>query len=63
MVRSRLRIPDYTGVRLTVRMKHEDREALRSLAVAEGITESDLVREAVSVLIAAWSDDDTPVAT
>lgn len=45
----RLRFPDFPGDRLTVRMDYRDREALRALARELGVSESHIVRQAISV--------------
>jgi predicted DNA-binding protein len=48
----RLRLTEFTGDRLTVRLDHRDREALRALARQLGISESHIVREAISARLA-----------
>lgn len=47
----RLRFPVYAGDRLTVRMDHRDREALRTLSTSVGVSESELARQAISALL------------
>jgi hypothetical protein len=54
--RRKLRIPDYDE-RVTVRVSYEDRVRLRRIAEQLGTTESDLVREGISVTIAALAGD------
>lgn len=56
----KLRCPDYDGERLTVRLRHIDRQQLRRIADEQGTSESALVREAVSVLIEVFGNDDAP---
>ncbi len=53
----KLRFPEYDGERLTVRLRHADRQQLRQLAEQQGTSESALVREAVSVLIEVFGND------
>jgi hypothetical protein len=52
MDRRKLRFGIYDDAsRLTVRLVAEDRERLRRVAGAQQVTESDLVREAVTILL------------
>lgn len=54
----RLRLPEYDGERITVRLRHTDRQQLRRMGDEQGTSESALVREAVSVLIEVIGGDD-----
>ena len=54
----RLRFPEFDGERITVRLRHRDRQQLRRAAEQTGVSESDLVREGVSVVIAAILEAD-----
>ena len=54
--RRKLRIPDYDE-RVTVRVSYEDRVRLRRIAEQLQTTESELVREGISVTIAALAGD------
>lgn len=56
----KLRCADYDGERLTVRLRHTERQQLRHIAAHQGTTESALVREAISVLVEVLGDADAP---
>lgn len=56
MDRRRLRFPTYDGDRLTVRLGHRERQKLRQAAARLGVSESDLVRESVAVVVQALGD-------
>jgi hypothetical protein len=46
-----IRLPEFDGERITVRLRHQDRQRLRRVAHDQGMSKSALVREAISVLI------------
>jgi predicted DNA-binding protein len=56
MDRRKLRFPEFDGDRLTVRLAYRDRTRLRAVADQLGVTESEIVREAVAVLLTLYED-------
>ena len=52
-----LRLAQYDGRRLSVRVAHQEREKLRALATAMGCSESAVVREALEVYTTVMSEE------
>lgn len=50
------RLQEFDGQRLSVRVAHAERQKLRGLAAALGASESEVVREALSVYISVMSE-------
>jgi hypothetical protein len=50
------RIQEYDGQRLSVRIAHQERQKLRELATAMECSESEVVREAVSVYCSVMAE-------
>jgi hypothetical protein len=57
-----LRLQEYDGRRLSVRVAHREREKLRELSTAMGVTESELVREALAVYCSVMGEELEPVS-
>jgi hypothetical protein len=51
------RITEYDGQRLSVRMAHAERQKLRELSAAVGVTESEVVREALPVYVSVMEEE------
>ncbi len=61
--RRTLRLPEFSGDRLTVRMDHIHRQKLRQIAAEEGVSESELVRQAIALLVEVFGSDASDSAT
>jgi hypothetical protein len=51
------RFQEYDGQRLSVRVAHHERKKLRELATAMGLTESEIVREALTVYTTVMAEE------
>jgi hypothetical protein len=51
------RFQEFDGQRLSVRVAHREREKLRALSTAMGVTESEVVREALTVYCSVMAEE------
>lgn len=51
------RFQQYDGQRLSVRVAHSERQKLRELSSAMGVTESAVVREALAVYVSVMAQE------